>query len=89
VVGDAPNDIACARSADFIDPERGHPLLDNSVSDSDRANPDGMADVAAVGEVLRHAVFVASDDNKSADVTKPSSVYGYELGCVAAVRPHR
>jgi hypothetical protein len=55
---------------EFIDPERGHPLLDNSVSDNHRANPDIVANAAAIDEVLRHAVFVASDDN---------NLYGYWL----------
>jgi hypothetical protein len=65
--GDSPFDLT---EIEFIDPERGHHLLDNSVRDSDRANPDIMANVAAVDEVLRHAVFVASDDNH---------LYGYWL----------
>ena len=57
---------------EFIEPGRGHPLLDHSyLNDNDRANPDIMANVAAIDEVLRHAVFVASDGD--------DNLYGYWL----------
>lgn len=57
---------------EFIEPDRSHSLLDHSyLNDNDRANPDIMANIAAVDEVFRHSLFVARDGD--------DNLYGYWL----------
>lgn len=57
--------------AELIAPGRIHALLDHSyLSDAGSADPDTMANVAAIDAVNSHAVFVASS---------PSFIWGYWL----------
>ena len=57
----------------FFDIGDSHPLLDNSyLNENDRANPDIMANVRAIGDIVGMSSFIGEDDD--------GGVFGYWHG---------
>jgi hypothetical protein len=70
---DAGADPLEAMGVTLLDPGESHDLLDHSyLNATDRANPDIMANVAAMQITCEHAVFVARDED--------GALIGYWLG---------